>query len=166
MSRSYTPPHRGRRKYGTARPLIAAAAVVVVRRRPVPDFGAEQQQSRGLHQGPQGPERLGDGAEGLVGAAADDDIGRAGMVRRLALDKGDPAGQAPCLGVLPGASEVRPVDVDTRSGCLRRGFQHPQQELAPSAAVVNDVRRLILQPHFVMIASAGAARRTPDDLLA
>jgi len=35
--------------------------------------------------------RLEDGAEGLIGAAAGVDIGRAGVVRRRALDEGDPA---------------------------------------------------------------------------
>jgi hypothetical protein len=78
----------------------------------------------------------------LIGAAADDDIGRAGVVRRWALDEGDPARQTPFLGVLPAAGEIRAmdVDVDTDSACLGRGFQDPQQQLTPSAAIVNDVR--------------------------
>jgi hypothetical protein len=62
------------------------------------------------------------------------------MVRRRALDEGDPARQAPLPGVLPGAREIRAAYVDTDSVCPGRGFQDPQQQLAPAAAVVNDVR--------------------------
>jgi hypothetical protein len=62
------------------------------------------------------------------------------MVRRRALDEGDPARQSPFPRVLPAAREIRAMDVDTDSSCPGRGFKDPQQQLAPPAAVVNDIR--------------------------
>jgi hypothetical protein len=109
---------------------------------PVPDLGAEQHPPAGIHQHAQCLEGLGDSAEGMVGAAVDDDVGLAGMVRRRALGEGGPVGEAPLAGVLATAGDVRAADVDTDSVCPGRGLQNPQEQFPPAAAVVGNGLRV------------------------